>query len=61
MCGGALYWSQLEKIVFAAKDDKRGAGRHEGVYHPKTKVLSGIMEEEAAKLMTSFFEARRKG
>ena len=27
MCAGALYWSQLDKIVFAARDEKRGAGR----------------------------------
>ena len=61
MCGGALYWSQLDKIVYAASDEKRGAGRHEGIYHPKTKISSGVMEREAAELMKSFFEARRKG
>ena len=27
MCGGALYWSQIGKVVFAAKDEKRGAGK----------------------------------
>lgn len=59
MCGGALYWSQISKVVFAAKDEKRGAGRYEGVYHPKTTVESGIMENECAELIRSFFSSKR--
>ena len=60
MCGGALYWSQIDKIVFGATDEKRGAGRVEGIYHPKTEVVRGIMEEECGGLVTSFFESKRK-
>lgn len=60
MCGGALYWSQLDKIVFAAVDEKRGASRHTGIYHPKTVISSGIMESEASELMKSFFQTKRK-
>ncbi|MDX2359553.1 MAG: nucleoside deaminase [Crocinitomicaceae bacterium] len=60
MCGGALYWSQLDKIVYGASDEKRGAGRHEGIYHPKTKIVHGIMQEEATNLMTTFFQSKRK-
>lgn len=26
MCAGALYWSQIDKVVFGARDDRRGAG-----------------------------------
>ncbi len=59
MCAGALYWSQIDKIVFAASDERRGAGRHEGVYHPKTKMISGIMESEASSLMKLFFQKKR--
>ena len=60
MCAGALYWSQLDKIVFAARDEKRGAGRFQNeLYHPKTVITNGVMEEECAKLMKAFFEARR--
>ena len=60
MCGGALYWSQLDKIVFGAADEKRGAGRHPGIYHPKTKLVSGVLEKEASALMKSFFQTKRK-
>jgi tRNA(adenine34) deaminase len=61
MCAGALYWSQLDKVVFAARDEKRGAGRFETeLYHPKTLVINGIMEKECGELMLSFFQSKRK-
>ncbi len=60
MCGGALYWAQIDKVVFGASDQKRGAGRHFEVYHPKTEVVSGIMESECAELMKAFFQSKRK-
>lgn len=60
MCAGALYWSQLDKIVFGTRDEKRGAGRFQNqLYHPKTIVSNGIMEEECSRLMKQFFEAKR--
>jgi len=59
MCAGALYWSQLEKVVFGASDAKRGAGRFEGVYHPKTLVTRGVLQKESAELLKTFFEKRR--
>lgn len=59
MCSGALYWSQLKKIVYGASDPKRG-GLSSGVQlHPKTEIVSGIMEEEAKELMQSFFKKKR--
>lgn len=61
MCAGALYWSQLDKIVFAARDEKRGAGRFgTELYHPKTLVSNGIMEKECSELILSFFQSKRK-
>jgi len=60
MCGGALYWSQIDKVVFAARDEKRGAGRlQESIYHPKTLVSNGLMAEECGQLMRDFFASRR--
>jgi tRNA(adenine34) deaminase len=60
MCAGALYWSQIDKVFFAARDEKRGASRiKEGLYHPRTVVMNGIMAEECGKLMTDFFKAKR--
>tara|TARA_R110002072_G_scaffold226960_1_gene383839 strand:+ start:20381 stop:20851 length:471 start_codon:yes stop_codon:yes gene_type:complete len=60
MCAGALYWSQIDRVVFGASDDKRGASQHSGIYHPKTEVVHGILENECSELMKLFFEERRK-
>lgn len=60
MCAGALYWSQIDKVVFAARDEKRGAGRFKNeLYHPKTLVSNGVMEKECSELMKSFFSKKR--
>ncbi len=59
MCAGALYWSQLDRIVFGAKDEKRGAGKVGDLYHPKTKITNGIMENDARKLLLNFFAKKR--
>lgn len=61
MCGGALYWSQIDKVVFGARDEKRGAGKlSESIYHPKTLVINGLLAEESADLIRRFFLLRRK-
>lgn len=61
MCAGALYWSQIDRVVFGAKDEKRGAGRMKNVYHPKTEVVSGLMEEQCSQLVSDFFKSKREG
>ena len=60
MCAGALYWSQISKIVFGARDEQRGFITMGTKLHPKTTVISGIMAEESAELMLRFFAQRRK-
>ena len=60
MCAGALYWSQITKIVFGARDEQRGFMTLGTKLHPKTTVVSGIMADEAANLMKRFFLERRK-
>ena len=60
MCAGALYWSQISKIVFGARDEQRGFMTMGTKLHPKTTVVSGIMAEESAELMLRFFAQRRK-
>jgi tRNA(adenine34) deaminase len=60
MCAGALYWSQITKIVFGATDDQRGFTKMGTTLHPKTTVISGILAQEAADLMLRFFAERRK-
>ena len=60
MCAGALYWSQITKIVFGARDEQRGFMTLETKLHPKTTVVSGVMANEAANLMKRFFASKRK-
>ena len=60
MCAGAIGWAQLSRVVFGAGDDKRGYRRFAPeALHPKTRVESGILADECAALMKSFFKQRR--
>ena len=60
MCAGALGWSQIKRVVFGAKDPKRGYLRFApDALHPRTEVTSGVLEEECAALMKSFFARKR--
>lgn len=60
MCAGALGWSQVSKVVYGAKDEKRGyqliAPR---AFHPKTEIISGVLEDECRQLMQDFFKNKR--
>lgn len=60
MCAGALYWSQISKIVFGASDTHRGYEKLGTQLHPKTTVVRGVLAEEAADLMKRFFAEKRK-
>lgn len=60
MCLGALYWSQLSRIVFGASDPKRGFLQANLGPHPKTTVEKGVMEKEASDLLNTFFRSKRK-
>ena len=60
MCAGALYWSQISKIVFGASDENRGFEKMGTQLHPKTTVVSGVLAEEASELMKRFFAGKRK-
>jgi len=59
MCAGALNWSQISRIVYGAKDERRGALRYENILHPTTEVLGGILAEECSDLMKTFFKSKR--
>ena len=54
MCAGALYWSQISRIVFAAADDVRGYRKMGTRLHPKTKITEGVLEKEASQLLKRF-------
>ncbi|MXV38101.1 nucleoside deaminase [Flavobacteriaceae bacterium Ap0902] len=59
MCAGALYWSQISRVIFAAEDTHRGYRKFNTPLHPKTKVAFGLMAERSTALIQSFFESKR--
>ena len=59
MCAGALYWSQISRLVFATEDVKRGYREMGTKLHPKTEVKFGVMAEEASSLLKRFFIEKR--
>ncbi len=66
MCAGAAFWTRIGRIVYGASDAKRGFSRwndHTGLLHPKTEVVSGVLEAECSALVKEFFarKRRRKG
>lgn len=60
MCAGAIFWSQIGKLVYAASDEKRGFSKVGNLLHPKTELLKGIFEMEASELMKTFFKKIRE-
>lgn len=60
MCAGALYWSQISKIVFGASDEHRGFEKMGTHLHPKTTVIRGVLANEASELLKRFFAKKRK-
>lgn len=61
MCGGALAWSQIGRIVYGTSDPKRGYSTYsERIMHPKTEVVAGVLGEECEALMKRFFATLRK-
>ncbi len=60
MCAGALRWSQIQRLCYGASDDKNGFMRFgKELLHPSTEVLYGLLSEECAELMSSFFQQKR--
>ena len=62
MCAGALYWSKITRIVWGADDEKNGHQRitkDEFPFHQKAQVTKGILKEDCAQLMKSFFASKR--
>ena len=59
MCAGALYWSQIARVVIGARDEKRGFINKNVELHPKTELITGILERECSHLVKSFFQGKR--
>jgi tRNA(adenine34) deaminase len=60
MCAGASFWTQIDKVVFGAFDEKRGYQKVGNLLHPKTKVVGGVMEAECSTLLKTFFQKKRE-
>lgn len=61
MCAGASYWTQIGKIVYGARDEKRGYSIiNSPVLHPTTEVVSGLFEMESKQLLQDFFAKKRE-
>ncbi len=61
MCAGASYWTQISRIVYGAREEKRGFLRiEENILHPKTLLKGGVLAEECAQLMRDFFKSKRQ-
>lgn len=70
MCCGALYWSKLTRIVYGASDEKNGGLRffadEYGIikpetwpFHPKAQLVKGVLQQECANLIKTFFKNKR--
>lgn len=60
MCAAALAWAQIGAVVYGAADEKRGFTKFSpSLLHPKTEVISGVLEEECSSLVTEFFKKKR--
>lgn len=59
MCAGASYWIQLKKIVFGASEPERGFINLQTKLHPKTTVLSNVLENECSQILKRFFIEKR--
>jgi len=60
MCAGASYWTQISRIVYGAREEKRGfISKNANLLHPKTELTGGVLAEEAATLMKDFFAKKR--
>lgn len=59
MCAGALYWSQISRIVYGARDLERGCINLRTKLHPKTEIIGGVLEAEGSSLLQRFFAGKR--
>ncbi|MFT6126029.1 nucleoside deaminase [Candidatus Marifrigoribacter sp. Uisw_064] len=59
MCAGGLFWSQISKIVYGARDEQRGCIALKSKLHPKTTMVGGVLAEESSRLVKQFFIEKR--
>ncbi len=61
MCAGAIHWSQIGRLVYAAPDEKKGFTQYNpGILHPRTQLRQGVLASESTALIKAFFRRMRK-
>lgn len=60
MCAGASFWTRVAKVVYGARDEKRGfLTQTNSLLHPKTELIGGLLEDECSALLRDFFKQKR--
>lgn len=62
MCAGAMYWSKIGRVVYGASDEKNGylhTTKENSPFHPKTEIVTGVLQLECAELIKTFFRQKR--
>ncbi|MBS1620372.1 MAG: nucleoside deaminase [Bacteroidetes bacterium] len=62
MCAGAIFWSQVKKVVYGADDEKNGYKKTAGAnwpFHPKTELIRGVLKDDCSALVKNFFRNKR--
>lgn len=59
MCAGALAWAQISRVVIGARDEQRGFINKKLSLHPKTEIVTGVLENECSALLKDFFRSKR--
>ena len=59
MCSGASYWTQIERIVVGAKDEKRGFLSQGIKLHPQTEYVQGVLADECSEIIVNYFRSKR--
>ena len=59
MCAGALAHSHISRVVWARDDKKNGFSKYGNLLHPKTKIQTGVMQDDCLKILKDFFNKKR--
>jgi len=61
MCAGALFWSQIGRIVYGTADNKKGfTVVSPNVFSSKTQISKGVLEEKCKDILQLFFKSIRR-
>ena len=65
MCAAAISFARISRLIIGAEDPKGGGVLHGGKFyeqptcHHRPEVMSGVLADEAGKILREFFKAKR--